>query len=226
MNKNILWFVSFAWACVTFFSFLNQFGGLHKFFSLISFYPNFDRKSYINSPARLTKAVWLKLPQLLKQFINFSWAFALSRYTGRSPLKSVSPVILARRLTLKPHFTCFKKGKVLSFWHQVWNDTRAVSKTRKCQTANKLEWVTWVSKQHIRGPWQVYEWGREGVWVYCGLDASNPTTQYNTSQYTTIQYITYCRGASNPTPLHNTKHHNASQCITIHHKVNILSGCK
>ena len=135
MNKNILWFVSFAWACVTFFSFLNQFGELHKFFSLISFYPNFDRKSYINSPARLTKAVWLKLPQLLKQFINFGRAFALSRYTSTKYLlwkvcrlsswlagslwnhtslvsKGKSPLILTPRLSLKRHSSSFENEKV------------------------------------------------------------------------------------------------------------------
>ena len=113
MNKNILWFVSFACACIKFFSFLNQFGGLHKYFSLISFYPNFDRKSYINSPARLTKAVWLKLPQLLKQFINFGRAFALSRYTSTKSL--------------------LWKVCRLSSWlaGSLWNHTSLVSKREK-----------------------------------------------------------------------------------------------
>ena len=106
--------------------------------------------------------------------INFGRTFASSQNTS-TPLKSVSPVILAHRLTLKPHFTCFKKGKVHSH-----SDTAALSETtlelfqiresvkQPTNSANKIYSGAGGS---MAGLWM----GKgEGVWLDCGLGASNP----------------------------------------------------
>ena len=67
-----------------------------------------------------------ELLRLRVKLINSSRAFALSQYTSPPPSeKCVACHPGSQPLTLKPHFTCFKKGKV----HSSHSDTSAQSET-------------------------------------------------------------------------------------------------
>ena len=92
----------------------------------------------------------------------------MSQYTSPSPSseKCVACHPGSQVLTLKPHFTCFKKGKV----HSHLTPPRCLKrhsssfKYEKVSNSQPTQQTRYI--QELEGPWQVYEWGREGIVVW------------------------------------------------------------
>ena len=123
-----------------------------------------------------------ELLRLRVKLINSGRAFALSQYTSPPRALLWKVCRLSSWLTSAHSETTlhlFQKGKV----HSSHSDTSAQSETTLQQfqiresVKQPTNWRGSANKiflKAVEGPWQVCEWGREGVWLYCGLGASNP----------------------------------------------------